>query len=191
VILISGIERSRSAGFTLIEMLVVLVLMGLSMGILLATGVLDRQQDPEDQLQQFALVLQQVSARAVLEGRAQGVELVLEQDAKGQRLLWRKLALEQETWVALDPEDGDMLPQALLADSMQLTLAGAPLMPATFQTVSTDRVALAPQLVFWPTREATPLRLELGTAGQAAAVLEIDLLGRIRVNDNVPPPPLY
>src|SRR5690606_37831576 len=94
----SGTERHGSRGFTLIELLVVLVLIGLSLGVLLSAGLLDREQDAEDQLQQFALALQQVSARAVRDGRPQGVELALQRDALGQQLVWRWLTLEQDVW---------------------------------------------------------------------------------------------
>ncbi len=193
-----GTER-RCRGFTLIELLVVLVLIGLSLGVLLSAGLFERRQDAQTQLELFARALQQISARAVLDGRPQGVELIVQAAAQGQQLQWRWLALQQEQWVEVTDVDGTEPAQTLQADSIVLTLPAqaSPAAPGGASTVAagafaTDAaVAPQPQVLFWPTRESTPLRLELGTRGEATAVLELDLLGRLRVNDDAPPPPLY
>lgn len=170
----------RSAGFTLIELLAVLVLLGLGLGVGLSAGF---DRSPQQQKQQALLLantLELAAQDAVLDGLTLGLDFF----ADGERHGYRLLQLRAAEWVPLR-DDAILFPQGMRA---VLELGGERISPEPRVSLPPER-AFAPEVTLLPTRELTPFTLTLAAGEDAPSVLSADLMGRIRVDQDAPPPP--
>lgn len=179
---VHGFTSAR--GFTIVELLVVILLIGLALGVSLTVDFATSPQQQKQQTTLLANALELAAQEAVLDGNIIGLDFFTADDTLGYR--WVQLQGDDE-WV---PLTGDGLSETLLARefSATLTLAGQEHLPEL--RVDLDSVApFAPEVVLLPTREITPFTLSLaGNTGDASA-LSADLMGRIRVDADAPPPP--
>lgn len=179
---VHGFTSAR--GFTIVELLVVILLIGLALGVSLTVDFATSPQQQKQQTTLLANALELAAQEAVLDGNILGLDFFTADDTLGYR--WVQLQGDDE-WV---PLTGDGLSETLLARefSATLTLAGQEHLPEL--RVDLDSVApFAPEVVLLPTREITPFTLSLaGNTGDASA-LSADLMGRIRVDADAPPPP--
>lgn len=175
---------TSARGFTIVELLVVILLIGLALGVSLTVDFATSPQQQKQQTTLLANALELAAQEAVLDGNILGLDFFTADDTLGYR--WVQLQGDDE-WV---PLTGDGLSETLLARefSATLTLAGQEHLPEL--RVDLDSVApFAPEVVLLPTREITPFTLSLaGNTGDASA-LSADLMGRIRVDADAPPPP--
>jgi general secretion pathway protein H len=189
-------KRGPSAGFTLVEMLVVVLLLGLGLGVGLT---LDFAGSPQQQKQHTLLLanaLELAAQDAVLDGKVLGLDFFAAgaQDA----LAYRWVRLQEEGWKPYplrDAEAETLLPAELIAT---LTLAGQTIVPEprtelgeaeTFVAGLAPASTFSPEVLLLPTRELTPFTLTLGSEAGSASTLTADLMGRVRVDEDAPTPP--
>ncbi|MET0961828.1 MAG: type II secretion system minor pseudopilin GspH [Noviherbaspirillum sp.] len=87
----------RHAGFTLLELLVVLVIAGITLGIVSFNAMPSPQQALQNEAQRIALLLQLARDEAIVRDRP----IAFEVDAEGYRFLQR----EERTWQPLQADD--------------------------------------------------------------------------------------
>jgi general secretion pathway protein H len=150
-------SRSRSAGFTLIEILVVLVVV--SMLVALATFTLggnSQRRDLDNEAEQLFLLMQTVSEQAVLNNTEFG--LVMEEDQ------YQFLAYDQQTgtW---KPSQERIFRQRALPEWLVVTEYIENDAPRLERDNDDDQ--LVPDVVLFSSGETTPFELELtlGTEG--------------------------
>lgn len=176
--------RGNACGFTLVELLAVILLIGLALGVSLTVDFGSSPQQQKQQTTLLANALELAAQEAVLDGNILGLDFFTSADTLGYR--WVQLQGDDE-WV---PLAGDGLSETLLARELSatLTLAGEEHVPELRVDLDSAE-SFAPEVALLPTREITPFSLSLaGTAGDAS-VLSADLMGRIRVDADAPPPP--
>jgi general secretion pathway protein H len=91
------VRRSRHAGFTLLELLVVLVIAGITLGIVSFNAMPSPRQALQNEAQRIALLLQLARDEAIVRDRA----IAFEVDAEGYRFLQR----EEKVWQPLPADD--------------------------------------------------------------------------------------
>jgi prepilin-type N-terminal cleavage/methylation domain-containing protein len=176
---------TNSRGFTLIELLAVIVLLGLGIGVSLTVDFAGSPQQQKQQALLLANALELAAQEAVLDGKVLGLDFFTGPD---QRFGYRWLQRNDAAWQAYEFPDAAtevLLPAEL---RLRLSLAGQDLAPeprADLAAVS----AFSPEIWLLPTRELTPFTLSVAGKADAASVLTADLMGRIRVDADAPPPP--
>lgn len=172
-------------GFTLVELLVVILLIGLGLGVSLTV---DFAASPQQQKQQTALLanaLELAAQQAVLDGDMLGLDFFTADDAFGYRWLqwrdgaWQSIALQSGA-------QGDTLLDREFRAAV--TLSGVEHVPEPRVDLATT-TAFAPEVALLPTRELTPFTLSLAGNTGDASVLSADLMGRIRIDADAPTPP--
>jgi prepilin-type N-terminal cleavage/methylation domain-containing protein len=172
-------------GFTLVELLVVMLLIGLAFGVSLTVDFATSPQQQKQQTTLLANALELAAQEAVLDDSVLGLDFFSEDSAFG----YRWLQLRDGSWRPFTLQDDDASDRLLSRDfSATLLLSG-------IEHVPEPRVDLAaadsftPEILLLPTRELTPFTLSLaGNAGEAS-IISADLMGRIRVDADVPTPP--
>ena len=91
------VGRGRHAGFTLLELLVVLVIAGITLGIVSFNAMPSPRQALQNEAQRIALLLQLARDEAIVRDRA----IAFEVDAEGYRFLQR----EERSWQPLPADD--------------------------------------------------------------------------------------
>lgn len=143
----------HSRGFTLLELMVVIVLIGVLMGMVsLAVGPSPARQARE-QAQAFVLLVQQLRERAVLDAQEYGVRVQL----RG----YQALRLKAQGWTAVTAVHRlpDNLTLGLEQDGHVLTL---------------DDTQGSPQLLMLSSDEISPFRLFIKVAGQSVSQISSD-----------------
>ena len=177
---------NAGGGFTLIELLAVILLLGFGLGVGLTLDFAGSPQQQKQQALLFANTLELAAQDAVLDGTVLGLDFFTN---AAQATGYRWLQLRDGIWDSYAPGQGDAADTPFPAE---LTVA----LSVTGQAVSVEpRVELpavdsfAPEVLLLPTRELTPFTLALAGAAGAPSVVTADLMGRIRVDADAPPPP--
>lgn len=146
----------RSSGFTLIEVLVVMVLIGVMVSLVHLTAGDSPARQARDEAGTLIQVLQALREQAVLEGREFGVHI----EERG----YRVMALKVSDWQPVGPRH-------VLVDglSLRLELEGQPL------TLGSRRDQ--PQVLVLSSDETSVFRLHFETLGQRWFSLSSDGLG--------------
>jgi general secretion pathway protein H len=153
--------RSRCRGFTLLELMVVIVIIGVLLGMVsLATGANPSRQVRQD-VQGMAQVIEHLRERAVLEGQEFGLRLSVDG--------YRAMRLGLRGWepvAALQPWSENGRPRLLL-DGYSSSLG-------------TDEGA--PQLLILSSDETSAFLLTFGTASHTWLSLSADGIGEVVID---------
>jgi general secretion pathway protein H len=146
-----GLHAQRSSGFTLIEILVTLVVMGIALGMVMVQLMPDPRSDLRVETERLALLLE----NAGLEARASGRSWAWSGEVQGYRF-WRKN--DYGEWA--DSGDGVLRPRTFPLD-MHL------------RSVSVDDrpIKLGEYVVLSAASFPTPFRIVLGNAAYSASVV--------------------
>lgn len=147
--------RDRRGGFTLVEMLVVITIIGLMIGLfVLASGVVSRTRPLEDEANRFAARLSVARERAEIEARPYGAILA----ADGYRFVhWD---VDRLLWVA---SDDDLLRPHTLPSDLEFALR----IDARDVVLRSANKDDAPQLGVGADGEYTAFELRLRRPGEA------------------------
>ncbi|WP_339503713.1 type II secretion system minor pseudopilin GspH [Pseudomonas sp. RL_105y_Pfl2_101] len=149
-------------GFTLLELMVVIVLIGILAGMVsFATGS-SPMREARQQAQDFVRVVQQLRERAVLDGQEYGVRV--------QPSSYQALRLEVQSWKAVSASH--RLPEGL---TLGLEQEGHVLM--------LDDAQGPPQLLMLSSDEISPFRLLIKVAGQTISRVSSDGLAEPLIDD--------
>lgn len=147
--------KQRPAGFTMIEILVVLIVVGMLAALAVANlGGGTQKRELENTARELFLLMQTASEQAVLNNQELG--MVLEDDS------YRFLALDEVegTWVSqgerlFQPRE---LPQGLVVTSV---------IESDLPTMAGAEDTLQPDLMFFSSGEVTPFELELSLSADS------------------------
>ncbi|WP_204126944.1 type II secretion system minor pseudopilin GspH [Pseudomonas ogarae] len=149
-------------GFTLLELMVVIVLIGILAGMVsFATGS-SPAREARQQAHDFVRVVQQLRERAVLDGQEYGVRV--------QPRSYQALRLEAQGWTAVSALH--RLPEGL---TLGLEQDG--------HVLRLDDVQGPPQLLMLSSDEIGPFRLQLKVAGQTISRVASDGLAEPFIDD--------
>ncbi|MFW9269525.1 type II secretion system minor pseudopilin GspH [Pseudomonas sp. NR3] len=152
----------RCRGFTLLELMVVIVLIGVLAGMVrFATGT-SPTREARQQALDFVGVVQQLRERAVLEGQEYGVRVQLDG--------YQALRLEARGWTAVSA--WRRLPEGLMLGLEQ-----------DGHVLRLDDVPGPPQLLLLSSDEISPFRLRIKMAGQAVSSVSSDGLAQLRIDE--------
>lgn len=181
--MLTSINSSRSsAGFTLMELLVVMLLLGLGIGVSLTVDLGAGQQQKQQALL-LANALELAAQEAVLDRRTLALDFFRDEG----RTAYRWLRQQDGAWTT--HELGDAAETQLVeATRATLSLGGQSLeLEARVELATAE--GFQPEVLLLPTREVTPFTLTLDGASGAPSVVTADLMGRIRVDEDAPTPP--
>lgn len=176
------------AGFTLVEVLVVVLLIGLSLGVLLKIDFGDGPQQLANESRRFAGLAELVLEEAVLSGQDWGIDFFSEPGRAGDSFGYRWLQRGDDGWQEAVPAGMTDLPGAvLLPEGMTLALEIDGLVAAIGRRTALADPALvssafAPQVWLSPDHESTAFTLAFSSPGAGRLQVASDILGRIRVS---------
>jgi general secretion pathway protein H len=151
----------RQRGFTLIEILVVLVIIGIMLGLVSVRMMPDDAGRLKTEAERLALLLEQARDQAVASGEPIGLSV-----EQGRYRFWVRDA--QNQWVLSSGDD--LLRERPLADGVQL---------AALQVNQTP-LAEGDRLLFLPAGSNEPFTIDL-TLNAARARIQGDRLGRVSI----------
>ncbi|HUH38823.1 MAG TPA: GspH/FimT family pseudopilin [Spongiibacteraceae bacterium] len=168
----------RYRGFTLVELLVVLLIVGLALGAISLS--ISPGARPWERAQALDILAERVNL-ARREAQASGRRWGLSLTPTAQGCEYRFYRLEAEGWVsaaALDPAFGDgRLPAAL---TPELTMDGQ--LVQLRESSPQDSAAASPQIVLFESGELTPFTLHLRAREGSFALRGLGI-GRVQVQD--------
>lgn len=167
-------------GFTLLELMTVILLIGLLASVGLSIDLSDASNTPDQQADRLAQQFALVSQESVLAGRVFGLDFYQLNDAAG----YRWLEHDGKQW---QPITGTLINESsnefTLPESQQLTLVvdGEAVEIERMRPLETEHPErTVPEILVLPTREFTPAVVELSDASGSVA-LQVDALGRVEV----------
>ncbi|MEQ1582297.1 MAG: type II secretion system minor pseudopilin GspH [Steroidobacteraceae bacterium] len=153
------------AGFTLIEILVVIVILGVVIAVAtVSVGVLGRDREVEDQARRLWAVMTQGREEAELQGRDLGVFL---DDTSYEFMMFDP---KRSGWVVV--EDDDLLARRELPEGLKMRLwleSREVVLKQTRAPTKDELKKRAPQIVMLASGEVMPYRLEIAREGSDAS----------------------
>jgi general secretion pathway protein H len=179
-------NRSISAGFTLIEILVVVTVIGIIVSIgLLSLSVLGDDRQLRIEARRIARLLASAQDEAVMQGREFGLEVMLNS--------YRFVEYDpyQARWLELEIDDifrTRQLPEGLEFDllledkKILLGAEAATIADPDSSNVSTMKKKYAPHVLIFSSGESTPFELRIARRSeQQIVILQGDVMGAIEV----------
>lgn len=160
----SKLLPARVAGFTLIEMLVVLIIVGVTLGMVSVNLTPDNRQVLESEAQRLALLFEQARDEAVTSARA--IAWSAGPNGAGSYQFWRRGV--DSTWASLD--DVQIFRPRQLQSPVKLTNL----------VINENRAAPEERLIFSPSGFNAPFELALAS-GAERLTINGDAGGRIRI----------
>lgn len=163
-------RNQRAAGFTLVEMLVVLVIIGVMIaGAVLAIGVAGRDRALETEANRFAALIDFAREQAELQSRELGVRMT----AAGYTFVAFDAFSNEWAEIGDDALRARTLPDGLRFD---LTLEGR----RVVLKESAEGLSLAPQIGVQSSGDLTPFSLEIARIGtQSRIIVSTDEQGEV------------
>jgi general secretion pathway protein H len=187
-------RAESAAGFTLIELMVVILLIGLALGVSLTLDFSNSPQRLEQQAQQVASFSELLAQEAALSGSILGLDVfTMAQDgAEITGIRW--LRQEDEDWVSVAiGETGEQKEMLFASDvEVQLEIGSHIVVPEDRRDLESELPVtgrFAPEVLFLPSREITPFILTLNGEDDIVSKVSADIMGRVRVNDDAPTSP--
>ncbi len=172
--------KSRPAGFTLLELLIVMFIIGMMSGLaMLTVGFGNPDQSLENEARRLRRLMGLTAQEAILQGREIGI--LITRDA------YRFLTPGKLGWAAMDADDmlrERELPQGwrleLVQDEQPADLAAA---PPGGEGETEEGKPPPPQILFYATGEVTPFRLSLHSQDDSGFyVIEAQANGEIEMS---------
>ncbi len=175
-------QLKRTCGFTLLELMVVVLLLGLLLGVGLNIGVTESSTAPEQQLQRLSQQFTLATLEAVQSGTLWGLDFYRQPDGSG----YRWLSHDGMRWQAAEPTniDADVSdfrwPAGMVSELM---IEGRVVAIQPAQILDDSETTAQPDILLLPTRESTPFTLTLQQRTRAS--MTVDALSRVRLTEAV------
>jgi prepilin-type N-terminal cleavage/methylation domain-containing protein len=182
---------SNKNGFTLVEVLVVVLIIGLSLSVLFRLDYSPGPRQVNVAARAFAGAAELVLEEAVLSGDDWGIDFFIEQAGAEPVYGYRWLHYRDERWQEDVPVGYDMPALTRLDNALSLRLAVDGLGADIGGKVSlVDPSGLpgdfSPDVWLFPDHETTPFNVEFGHPDYASVMVASDMLGRIRFRESQP-----
>lgn len=168
------LQRSRQAGFTLIEIMIVVVIIGFSAGMATLAFAPDDTTELEEAVDKFMLQAEFVGEQTVLTGEVIGlfVEPRAARDGDTWCYQWRRF--RNSSWQPVSDFLGDQCLRSTV--ELELVVEGEPYEYDERETTP------KPVLMFYPSGESTRLEMALFTRFDSDEIerVEVDMMGGIR-----------
>jgi general secretion pathway protein H len=186
----------RHAGFSLLELLVVVVIIGLGVAIVGFAVSTDKPQELRNNARDFANYTAQVEEEAVLGREVWGVQIYREIDAEdgSERIAYRFMHLTDNGWLAEAPRDIPAIARFAENATATLTVEGTEqsIEPLPIEKLSVEKSprdksanskAATPTIWLAPGGDVTPFELQLRFVGDSSGpIVRSDALGRIELD---------
>ena len=184
----------RSSGFTLLELMIVLLLLGMLVGVGLTVDFTGSPSSQRQVMEQMAEQVRLASLEAVQSGKTWGLDFIVLSEPDGSVVNgYRWLMHDGKRWRLAEPslvhaEQAEFrLPAAF---AWQLRIDGTELRPQLPQPLQLASGAansrFHPMIELQPGREVTPFELTVCEQGERSctATLMVDALGRVAQRDD-------
>lgn len=175
--------RALSGGYTLLEMLMVLFIVGLTLGTLLSLGLGSAGQTQQQRIGELEQELRMNTQTSVLTGRSYGLDFYRQEAG---HLCWRWLQMEGGKWQLLQDSPGSKEPEqdnkCFLDSDWSLRIEGLPSNPEQ-DGEPVVPAGLRVEVLLYPSRETTAFELVLTDRAGNAERLQLDLMGRTGLNE--------
>lgn len=167
--------HNPSPGYTLLEVLVVVLITGIMTGLVVFSLGGDDSGNPDKQLERLAALSEHWCERAVLEGRPLGIRIT-----ESGYDFWTPDSLGEAAAIG---DENYWQPAADVAAFAQHEWAEALQTELLLQGQLAPLDALQPQIICFESSELTPFVINLRRPGERPALLEGNLAGRLQLSD--------
>jgi general secretion pathway protein H len=182
-------SRNRKRGFSLIELLVVITIIGIVMSIaMLSLGLLSGDRELQTEGRRFIALAQVAQDEATMQGREFGMEITIDAyrfvEFDPYLNSWGEIIGDDVLRMRQLPEDFEF---DLIIEGRRILLD---LEPASFDDPDDDSASnpgqrYAPHLFLFSSGDATPFELEIRrTTDDLVIALESDLFGNMKFSDD-------